>query len=330
MIATGSVISELADFKFDHQQVLNSTDMLALKKIPQSMILIGGGVIGMELGMLYASLDCEVTIVEVAEKILPAYEDAAVNLVKQSFTKLGGKILTSTTPISLKKAPQQNYISLKIKQNDKETVLKAEKLAIAAGRKPNLLNLGLETLGLEMAGDRIKVDDQMRTSLKHIYAVGDVAPGVFLAHKATAEGILAAEAIAGHKVSRADIKVIPDVVYTKPEIAQVGYSEKKAAEAGIATVCGKFPFSALGIAAAVLEETGYVKYVATASEHKIIGATIVANRAADMISEATVAIEMGASLEDVALSIHPHPSFGEAHMEAAASGLKSAIHVINR
>ncbi|MBL0691437.1 MAG: dihydrolipoyl dehydrogenase [SAR324 cluster bacterium] len=327
IIATGSKTIELPGFEFNSSEVLNSTDLLSLKKLPKSMIIMGGGIIGMEIGTIYASLGCQVTIVEMQERILGMYDEDAVKIVQKSFESLGGAVLTDTKALSWRKVGKG--IELKVNTKGEKDALKADKLAVMVGREANFDGLNLSVLPIELAHNRVVVNDQMQTSLPNIYAVGDIVTGPMLAHKATLEGVLAAEVIGGHKVSRADVKVIPDVVYTKPEIAKVGYSESQARDKGIEVTIGKFPLAALGIAASALEDKGYVKYIAEKSTNRIVGATIVSYRAADMISEATLAIEMGAHLEDIALSVHPHPSFGEAHMEAALAGLKQAIHIVN-
>ena len=328
ILATGSSIVELKDFPFDHKKVLNSTDLLRLDKVPSSLILLGGGIIGMELGTVYLSLGTQVTIVEMLPRILPMYEEEASMIVHKNFVSMGGTILTNTKALGF--TSKGSNVLLEIEQEGQKKTLSAEKMAVAVGRKPNLDSIKISALPFLMEKGRILVDDTMRSSVKNIYAIGDLVPGPMLAHKATMEGVLAAEAIAGHKVSRQDVKVIADVVYTKPEIAQVGLNADMAKEQGLETVIGKFPLTALGMAAANLETKGYIKYIAEKDSHRVLGATIVASKASDLIGESALAIEMAASLEDIALTVHPHPSYGEAHMEAAASGLKQAIHILNR
>ncbi len=328
ILAMGSSIVNLPAFPVNHRTILDSTDLLSLAEVPDSMIILGGGVIGMELGTVYANLGSEITIVELLDQILPNCEKEATRIVEQEFKKSGGTILTSTKALGVKE--NGKGIELTCEHQGKSQTLQAGLLAVTVGRKPNLEGLDLEKIPVSMEQGRIKINDSLQTSLPNIYAIGDLIEGPMLAHKATAEGILAAEAIAGHKVSREDIWAIPDVVYTKPEIASVGLSEEQAREQGYAVKQGKFPLTALGRAATTNEGIGYIKYLADEKNDRIIGATIVSHKASELISEPTFAIEMGATLDDIALTVHPHPSFGEAHMEAAAAGLKKAIHVVNR
>ncbi|MBF0286947.1 MAG: dihydrolipoyl dehydrogenase [SAR324 cluster bacterium] len=328
IIATGSKVIELPSFPFDHEYIVDSTDLLALETIPESMIILGGGVIGMELGTVFGCLGCQVTVVEMLPTILPNCEEEAIRIIEREFKKMGGVIHTQARATACKTSSQG--VVLSYEKDGKEEQIEAKMLAVTVGRKSNFDELNLDVLGLQMNRDKIVVNDQMQTSVPNVYAVGDIVDGPMLAHKATAEGVLAAEVIAGEKVSREDIQVIPDVVYTKPEIASVGVSESVAKEKGISVKVGKFPLAALGRSATTNESLGYIKYIADAETDQVIGATIVCNRASDLISESALAVEMGASLDDIALTIHPHPSFGEGHMESAAAALKKAIHIVNK
>ncbi len=328
IIATGSKIIELPSFKFDHKQILDSTDLLALTKLPKSLIILGGGIIGMEIGTIYQSLGVKVTIVEMLPNILPTYDKSASNVVKKSFEDIGGTILCEHKALSTKLSKDGVKLSVSVAGVEKE--IEAELLAVAVGRVPNYDELNLAVLGVEMDGSRIKVNNQLQTNHSHIYAIGDVIAGPMLAHKASMEGVMAAEIIHGMKLSRSDVKVIPDIVYTKPEIAQVGISADGARSANRQIITGKFPFAALGMANATLETKGFVELVADADSKNLIGATIVSNHASELISEILLAIEMGATLEDIALAVHPHPTFSESIMEAAAAALGSAINIINR
>lgn len=328
LLAMGSQIVNLKDFPVDHTKILNSTDLLALRAIPKSLIILGGGVIGMELGTVYANLGTQVTVVEALEKILLSCEVEASRLVEREFKKIGGKVLTRTRATSVQ--VQENGVQLQCEQNGESIVLEAEMMAVAVGRRPNFAGLDQERISLEMVEGRIQVNDVLQTSIPNIYAIGDLIPGPMLAHKATAEGVLAAEAIAGQSVSRSDIWAIPDVVYTKPEVASVGLSVEQAEAAGYEVKQGKFPFMALGRASSIDEGEGYLKYIADEKTDRVLGCVVVSHKASELIGEATQAIEMGATLEDIALTVHAHPTFGEAHMEAAAAGLGKAIHTINR
>lgn len=327
LLAMGSQTIDLKDFPVNHKTILNSTDLLALKNVPDSMIILGGGVIGMELGTVYANLGVTVTIVEALDRILLSCESDASRLVERSFKKLEGTVHVNTRAVSV--TEQGGGIQLTCHQKGKEITLNADVLAVAVGRKPNFSGLDLEKTPLEIDQGRIKTNDQLQTSISNVYAIGDLIDGPMLAHKATAEGVMAAEAIAGHAVSREDIWAIPDVVYTKPEVANVGLSEEDALAKGYKIKRGKFPFTALGRATSIDEGDGYVKYIADQENDRVLGCTIVSHKASEMIAETTLAIEMGATLEDIALTVHPHPTFSEAHMEAAAAGLNQAIHIIN-
>ncbi|MGK5094639.1 dihydrolipoyl dehydrogenase [Deltaproteobacteria bacterium TL4] len=328
ILATGSVVVNLKPFPVDNQTILDSTGLLSLKTIPESMILLGGGVIGMELGTVFSNLGCKVTIVEMLENILPNCENEARKIIQKAFEKKGGEILTGTKALECSKILEG--VALTVERNGQKQTLSAKLLGVTVGRKPYYEGLNLEGLNLKIQNGRIPVNDQLQTIYPNIYAVGDLIDGPMLAHKATAEGVLAAEIISGEKAFRSDIQVISDVTYTKPEIANAGLLEHQALEKGYTVKVGKFPLSALGRAATTNESAGYIKYVADAENDRIIGVTIVSNHASDLISEAALAIEMAATLDDVALTVHPHPTFSEGHMEAAAAGLKKAIHMFNR
>ena len=329
ILATGSSTIELPPFPVDQKQVLDSTGLLALEKVPKSMVILGGGIIGMELGTVYASLGCKVTVLEMMDRILAMYEADATKIVQRSFEKLGGTVLTKVKALACETSSKGVKVVYEDLSSQEQKSLDVDILAVAIGRKPNFQGVDLEKLNIELDKGRIPVDDQLQTKAPGVYAIGDLISGPMLAHKATAEGVMTAEAIAGKAVSLDDIQIIPDVVYTKPEIAQAGVSEAEAKEKGIEITIGKFPLAALGRAATTNESVGYIKYIANRITKRIIGATIVSYKASELISEATLAIEMAATLEDVGHTVHPHPSFGEGHMEAALAGLKEAIHIVN-
>ena len=328
ILATGSSPIELPNFPFDHKKVVDSTDLLAMTKLPESIILLGGGIIGCELGNIFASLGVKVIIVEMLERILMPFEKEASSIVEKKLKSLGVEIYTNTKALSF--AEKNKKIVLTCEQDNKKLELDADILGVAVGRKANTKHLHLEKLGIKLAGQKILVNDSFQTSLPNVYAIGDLIEGPMLAHKASNEAVLLAEILTGKKASKKDAKAMPNVVYTKPEIASVGLSEQESAEAGIETITGKFPLAALGRSATVNESQGYVKYIACKKSHRIVGVVIVANIASELIGQATLAIEMGATLEDVAMTIHAHPSFSEAHLEAAAAALKEAIHIVNR
>ena len=327
LLATGSSIIELPAFPFDHQKILNSTDLLELTKLPKSMIILGGGIIGCELGSIYGTLGVKVSIVEMLDRVLMPFEKQAVQIIEKKMRAKGVDFYTSAKALSAKTT--KDNVVLKYQQNAKELELTAELLAVAVGRKANTKNLNLAELGIKEERGQIVINDRFQTSVSNIYAVGDLVNGPALAHKASAEAIMAAEIIAGKKRSRQDLKVIPNVLYTKPEIATVGLSEEQAEQNNLKIKVGKFPLSALGKSATVGESEGYLKYIANSEDDRILGAVIVSSIASELIGQAGLAIEMGACLDDLAMTIQAHPSFSEAHLEAAAAAQKEAIHIIN-
>ncbi len=328
ILATGSSVIELPQFPLDHKMILDSSDLLALEKIPSSIAILGGGIIGCELGGIYAALGAEVSIVEMETRILVPFEKEASAIVEKKMKSQGVKFFTMTKALSCE--IKNNKVHLEIEKDTKKDILTTEILALAVGRKPNTKMLNVDKLGIQNEKGKIVINDQFQTTVPNIYAIGDLVDGPMLAHKASAEAIRVAEIIAGKKVSRQDIKVIPNVVYTKPEIASVGMDEETAAQNNIETITGKFPLAALGRSATVNESQGYLKYIACKESHRVIGAVIVANLASELIGQSVLAVEMGATLEDLALTIQAHPSFSEAHLEAAAAALGEAIHIVNQ
>ncbi|MCP4297267.1 MAG: dihydrolipoyl dehydrogenase [Proteobacteria bacterium] len=327
ILATGSHNLILPQFQIDHKQIIDSTDLLSLRKIPESLIILGGGVIGLELGSVYGRIGCKVSVIEMLDRILPMYDEDATKELMSALIKSKVEIITGAKATKVEKG--QASVSLTYETDSNTTEIIAEKLAVTIGRQPRIDSFQQLDPDLAIENGRVKVDGSLQTSIPNIYAIGDIVSGPMLAHKATAEGIIAAEKISGMEVSRDDIEVIPNVVYTKPELASVGLTEQQATEKNLDTITGKFPFSALGRAAITGATNGFVKYIADKNTEIVLGATIVSDHASELISEATLAIEMSATLEDIALTIHPHPSFGETHMEASAAGLKRATHINN-
>ena len=328
ILATGSSVIELPNFVFDHKKILDSSDLLAMEKLPESIILLGGGIIGCELGSIYATLGVKIVIVEMLDRVLMSFEAEAANIVYKKMKSLGVEIFTNTKALSYQQ--DKNQVILSCEKENKKIELKADILAVTVGRKPNIEKLNLKTIGIAQEKSKIIINDSFQTSIPNIYALGDLVSGPMLAHKATAEAVMVAEIIVGKKISKQDIKVIPNVVYTKPEIASVGMSEQEAQDAGIKVITGKFPLAALGRSATMNETQGYVKYIACKKDHRIVGVIVVANLASELIGQATLAIEMGATLEDIAMTIQAHPSFSELHLEAAGAALGEAIHIVNR
>jgi len=306
---------------------LSSTEALTLAEIPKSMIVIGGGYIGIELGQTYAKFGTKVTILEGTGAILPGFEPEMPRLVTRNLKKLGVDIVTEAIAKSSSQTADAVTVAYTAKGEEKEVA--ADYVLVTVGRKPNTNDIGLETIGVKMT-DRglIEVDSQGRTSIPHIYAIGDIVAGPALAHKASYEGKVAAEAIAGMP-SAVDYKAIPAVVFSDPEIASVGLSET-AKEKGYAVSVGKFNYAANGRALSLNAAEGFVKIVADHVNGLVLGAQIVGPEASNLIAELGLAIEMGATLEDIALTIHAHPTLGEIVMEASEAALGQAIHAINR
>ena len=329
VIATGSRPTEIPGFKVDQNRIIDSTGALALDHVPQRMIVIGGGYIGLELGMVYAKFGSKVTVVEALPRVLASMDKDCVAVVERKLRKMGIEVLANTKAKSWEDKGDRAVLTVEL-QDGKTATIDADKILLSIGRRPNTENLGLENVGVTVERGFIKADDHLRTNVAGIYAIGDVIGGMMLAHKATHEGEVVAEVIAGHNVAM-DVRTIPAVVFTDPEIATTGLTEDEAKAKGYAQVkVGKFPFAALGRALSVNDTDGFVKVVADGKTGEILGLHIVGNGAADLISEGALAIEMGAVADDLRLTIHPHPTLSEAVMEAAAAALGEAVHVINR
>ncbi|MEW9050311.1 MAG: dihydrolipoyl dehydrogenase [Neobacillus sp.] len=325
IVATGSRPIELPAFKYTNR-VLDSTGALALKEIPERVVVIGGGYIGTELGGAYATFGTKVTILEGADEILNGFEKQMSSLVSRNLKKKGAEIITKALAKGVEETENAVTVTYEVKGEVK--TVEADYVFVMVGRRPNTDELGLEQAGVEMT-DRgvITIDKQCRTNVSNIYAIGDIVPGPPLAHKASYEGKIAAEAIAGHP-SEIDYLGIPAVVFSDPELASVGYTEAQAKEEGIELVTAKFPFAANGRALALNQTEGFVKLVTRKEDGVLIGAQIAGPSASDMIAELGLAIEAGMTAEDLALTIHAHPTLGEITMEAAEVALGSPIHII--
>ncbi|WP_400163484.1 dihydrolipoyl dehydrogenase [Brevibacillus sp. TJ4] len=325
IIATGSRPIELPAFPFG-KRVLSSTGALALTELPKSMVIIGGGYIGIELGTVFAKFGTKVTVLEGSDQILPGFEPDMPRLVERKLKKLGVDIKTKALAQGMEETEDGVIVTAEI--NGEQQKFEAEYLLVTVGRRPNTDELGLREIGMNLT-DRglIVVDKQGRTNIPNVYAIGDVVAGPALAHKASYEGKVAAEAIAG-KPSEVDYKAIPAVVFSDPEIASVGLNEREVKEQGIDYVVGRFPFAANGRALSVNAGEGYVKLIAEKESKLVLGAQIVGPEASNIIAEIGLAIEMGATLEDIELTIHAHPTLGEVTMEAAELALGHPIHVM--
>lgn len=325
IIATGSRPIELPQFKYT-KRVLDSTGALALDEIPNHIVVIGGGYIGTELGGAYANFGTKVTILEGTDEILNGFEKQMSAIVKRNLKKKGAEIITKALAKGVKETDTGVTVTYEVK--GEEQSVEADYVFVMVGRRPNTDELGLEQAGVEL-GERgiIKIDKQCRTNVSNIYAIGDVVEGPPLAHKASYEGKIAAEAVAGH-TSEIDYLAIPAVVFSDPELASVGYTEKQAKDEGIDVIAAKFPFAANGRALALDAAEGFLKLVTRKEDGLVIGAQIAGPSASDMIAELGLAIEAGMTAEDLAMTIHAHPTLGEITMEAAEVALGNPIHIV--
>lgn len=322
VIATGSAPVELPFLPFG-DNVISSTGALALRDVPQKLAIIGGGYIGLELGTAFAKLGAQVTIVEATPRILPLYDAELTAPVLASIKKLGVTLLTETRVLGL----NANGSALRIEDSKGISELPADKILVTVGRRPVTEAVGLEELVLDMDGRFIRINERCETSMRGIYAIGDVTGEPMLAHRAMAQGELVAELIAGHKRTW-DKRAIPAICFTDPEIVSVGLSPEAAKAAGFGAIdIGIFPFAANGRAMTKQAETGFVRVVARADNHLVLGIQSVGQGASELAAAFSLAVEMNARLEDIAGTIHAHPTLGEGFQEAALKALGHAIHI---
>jgi dihydrolipoyl dehydrogenase len=325
IIATGSVPIELPFFKFDEERVLSNTGALAIPQIPKHLIVIGGGVIGLELGSVWRRLGARVTVVELAASILPGMDEDVIKEADRIFRKQGLELRPGTRVTGGRRDGDKVFVD--IENGGKVETLEGDYVLVAVGRKPVLTGIDAGTLGLAL-GKRgeIAVDAEMRTNLPNVFAIGDAVGGKLLAHKAEEEGVIAAEVIAGHKVHM-DYKSMPAVVYTHPEIATCGLAEHEVKASGRAYKTGKFPMSANGRARTMAETQGFVKFVADAETEEILGCHIISVDAADLLQEVVLAMEFRGSTDDIGITVHPHPTLSESVKEAALGVSGRSIHI---
>ena len=330
IVATGSRPIEIPGFAFDEKGILSSTGALALDQIPKSVVVIGGGYIGLEISGYLAKLGTKVTVIEASPAVLNGVVDPeCAQVVARKLGKQGVEILLNAKAKGQTKSSSGYEVQIEVQ--GKIQNVKADKILVTVGRKPNSDQTNLKAAGILIDEKGfIKVDAQRRTSVPHIFAIGDICGQPMLAHKASHEGVLVADVIKGHNRVY-DAKTVPAVVFTDPEIASAGMTEAEAKQKGYGDLLvGKFPFAANGRAVSLMETDGFVKMIADAKTHVLLGVHIVGPEASNLISEAVLAIEMGARMEDLALSIHPHPTLGETMMEAAEATLGHAIHIIQK
>ncbi len=325
IISTGSEPVSLPGVDFDEERILSSTGALSIPKLPNKMIVVGGGYIGLEMGSVWSRLGTEVTVVEFLDHITPGMDRDISNEFMKILKKQGIKFNLNTKVDKITK--NSNGVTVETSQNDGQKVKHdVDVVLISVGRRPYTKNLNLDKVGVKLdEKGRVKVNKNFETNVKNIYAIGDVIDGPMLAHKAEEEGIAVAELIAGQS-GHVNYDIIPGVVYTSPEVAYVGKSEEQLKKENIGYKIGKFPFMANSRAKAIDEPEGFVKILADQSTDKVLGVHIIGPHAGEMIAEMAVAMEFGASSEDIARTCHAHPTFSEAIKEAALSVDKRQIH----
>jgi len=325
IISTGSEPASLPGIKFDEKVIVSSTGALSLNTVPKKMVVIGGGYIGLEMGSVWSRLGSEVHVIEFLDHITPGMDKEISKEFMKILQKQGINFHLETKVESIKKN-NKGVIILTSNKNKKKISFDCDVVLISVGRKPNTKNLNLSSIGIILdEKKRIKTDKNFKTNIKNIYAIGDVIEGPMLAHKAEEEGIAVAELLAGQS-GHVNYDVIPGVIYTSPEVASVGKTEEQLKELKIKYKVGKFPFLANSRAKAINEPEGFVKILADEKTDKVIGVHIIGPHAGEMIAEMAIAMEFGASSEDIARTCHAHPTFSEAIKEAALSVDKRAIH----
>jgi len=327
VIATGSDVAPLPGVDIDEKQIVSSTGALSLPKVPKHLVVVGAGVIGLELGSVWRRLGADVTVIEFLDVALPGMDAEISKTAARSLKKQGLKFKMKTKVTKAKKTKTGVTLTMEPRDGGKSETIKADVVLVAIGRRPYTENLGLEKTGVEM--DKrgfITVDEDYQTNIEGIYAIGDVIGGAMLAHKAEEEGVAVAEILAG-QLGHVDYATIPGVVYTHPEVASVGKTEEQLKDAGVEYNVGKFPFSANSRARANADGEGFVKILADKTTDAILGCHIIGPEAGDLIQEIVVAMELSASAEDVARICHGHPGLPEAVKEAALAAGGRALHI---
>jgi len=328
ILATGARPIEIPGFGFDGNDVWSAREAVDIPEIPKRLVVIGGGVIGLELGTVYAKLGSKVTIVEMLPSILPGVEPEAARLVNTALRQREVTVHVGASATGLERGT--DGLTVQVEVGGEKQGIPCDKVLVAVGFRPNSDGMALEKAGVHVNQKGfVEVNERMQTNVSSIYCIGDLCGPPLLAHKASKEGEIAAEVIAGKKSVR-DFISLPAAVFTDPEVATVGLTEEQARQQGYDPLVGKFAFSALGRAIAIDHSGGIVKVVADRGSKLILGVTIVGAEASDLIAEAALALEMGAYLEDVSLTIHAHPTLPEAFMEACKAALGEAIHALNR
>lgn len=325
ILATGARSRELPGMVQDGKKIIGYREAMSLDKLPESMIVVGSGAIGSEFAWFYASMGTKVTLVEYLPAVLPLEDEEVSAQIGRSFKKMGIKVMTGSSVESVN--TKGDICKAKVKTGKGEETLEAEIILSAVGITPNTGGIGLEEVGIEMEGEKVKVDGFYNTNTEGIYAIGDIAGGPALAHVASAEGIICVEKIAGLNPEPLNYNNIPACTYTSPEVASVGITEKAAKEKGIEIKVGKFPFSASGKANAAGEKDGFVKLIFDARYGELLGAHMIGANVTEMIAEIVAAKNLETTAHEIIKSVHPHPTMSEAVMEAAAAAYGEVIHL---
>ena len=325
ILSTGARPRQMAFMPIDGEHVISSKEALTLPKLPESMIVVGSGAIGSEFASLYASLGVKTTIIEYMPQIMPLEDEEVAKTMERSFRKLRATVMTSTTVKSVK-VGEDDLCHVEIEGKKGAEELTAEVVLSAVGIKSNIENIGLEENGISVERDKIVVDEHYQTSMEGVFAIGDIVAGPALAHVASAEAIHCVEHICGLNPEKVDYSTIPSCIFTSPEVASVGMTEKQAAEAGIDYKVGRFPFTASGKATAAGDRDGFAKLIFD-NEEKLIGAHLVGANVTEMLGEPTLAKRLGITAHTIARTIHSHPTMHEGLMEAAEAAMGVAIHI---
>ncbi len=328
IVATGGRPTDLPEFRFDGKRVISTKEALELAAVPKTLLVIGGGISGLEIGTFYAKLGAKVVVIELLEQLLPGMDPELVRVVERHLRKLGVEYHTKSQGKAWRE--EGGAAVVEAETPDGPLTVRVDVILVTVGRRPNTDGLSADKAGVKTnPKGYVLVDSQLRTSNPHVFAIGDVVGQPFLAHKATMEGLTAAEVIGGENVE-VDYRAMPSAVFTEPEIATVGLLEPQAAAERRPVKVAKVPFGAIGRALTQADSDGFVKLVSDPESKVLLGAAIVGPDASNLISELALAIEMGATVEDIALTVHPHPTLPEGIMETAEAALGQAIHVLNR
>ncbi|MEN5081893.1 dihydrolipoyl dehydrogenase [Bosea sp. TWI1241] len=326
VIATGSESAPLPGVETDEKTIVTSTGALELASVPKELVVVGAGVIGLEIGSVWSRLGAKVTVVEYLDRILPGMDGEVAKQFQRILEKQGFTFHLGTKVTKVETGKKGASVTVEPAAGGAASTLAADVVLVAIGRRPNTEGLGLDKAGVALEKGRVVIDDHFRTNVPGIYAIGDVVRGPMLAHKAEDEGMAVAEIIAG-KAGHVNYDAIPGIVYTAPEVAAIGKTEEELKAAGVAYKVGKFPFTANGRARAMKHSDGFVKFLADAESDRVLGCHIIGPHAGDLIAEVTVLMEFGGSSEDLARTCHAHPTLGEAVREAALAVDKRAIHM---